>query len=246
MVFLADGLTPDFPSVDPWITLAGIATQTDTIQLSTWVTPIPRRQPWQVAQDLATLDHLSGGRVILGAGLGNKPNYTTYGREWKPKRLGQQYDEALDIITGLWEAEPFSYEGDYYSLEDAELRLKPVQRPRIPIVMGAWWPNKKPFHRAARWDGIMPWAPSFQGEEGLQGEPVTGTPEEEVRELVEYYRGLTEVPGEIILPIDPPEAPADFKETCKDVGATWLLTTDLLEADAPDQNKERIREGPPK
>jgi alkanesulfonate monooxygenase SsuD/methylene tetrahydromethanopterin reductase-like flavin-dependent oxidoreductase (luciferase family) len=79
-VFLADGLTPQFPSVDPWITLSGIATRTERLRLGTWVTPIPRRHPWQVAQDLATLDHLSNGRVLLGAGLGNPGNYTTYGQ----------------------------------------------------------------------------------------------------------------------------------------------------------------------
>jgi ABC-type amino acid transport substrate-binding protein len=148
--------------------------------------------------------------------------------------------------VGLWSGEPFSYDGEFYTLEDAELHLTPVQQPRIPIVMGCWWPNRKPFQRAARWDGVMPWAPSFQGSEGLQGEPVTGTPEEELREMMAYFDGLTDDPGEVILPIDPPEAPADFAEVCKEVGATWLLTTDLLEDDTHEGNLERIREGPPR
>lgn len=245
-VFLADGLTPEFKSVDPWVALAGIATRTETITLATWVTPIPRRQPWQVAQDLASLDHLSGGRVLLGAGLGNESNYTTYGRAWEPTRLGRQYDEALDVITGLWAGKPFSYDGEFYTVEGAQLYLTPVQTPRIPGVMGAWWPNKKPFRRAAHWDGIMPWAPSFQGSEGLQGEPVTGTPEEAVRDMVAYYRDHTETPGEVVLPIDPPEATPEFAEICREVGATWLLTQDLLANDSHDANLARIREGPPR
>lgn len=243
-VFLADGLTPAFPSADPWITLAGIAARTSDVRLGTWVSPLPRRPPWQVAQDLATLDHLSDGRVILGAGLGNKENYTTYGREWAPGRLGEQYDEALDVISGLWAGGPFSYDGEHFTVEEAELHLTPVQDPRIPIVMGCWWPNKKPFHRAANWDGIMPWAPSFSGGEGLQGEPVTGTPEAEVRDLVAYYREIADDPGEIILPVDPPEAPPDFADVCREVGASWLLTTELLAAKSHEQNLERIREGP--
>lgn len=245
-VFLADGLTPEFPSSDPWITLAGIATRTDTITLGTWVTPVPRRQPWQLAQDLVTLDHLSAGRVLFGAGLGNEQNYTTYGREWQPKQLGNQYDEALEILTGLWDDDPVTFHGNHYSVEGAELSLSPVQSPRIPIVMGCWWPNKKPFQRAATWDGIMPWAPSFQGSEGLQGEPITGTPQEALRDMMDYYYDLTDEPGDVILPIDPPAAPPDFIDDCRDVGASWLLTTDLLGPDDFEHNLDVIRDGPPK
>ncbi len=244
-IFLADGLTPSFRTTDPWITLAGIATRTDDVTLGTWVSAIPRRPPWQVAQDLVTLDQLSDGRVMLGAGLGNKPNYTTYGREWDPATIAKQYDEALEIIDRLWSGDPVTFDGEFYTVDGAQLLAPPVQKPRIPVVMGCWWPNKKPFHRAADWDGIMPWAPSFTGEEGIQGEPVTGTPEEEVRDLVAYYRGVADDPGEVILPVDPPEASDDFIDVCLDVGATWLLTTGLLGPDSHEENLNRIREGPP-
>lgn len=245
-VYLADGLTPEFKSVDPWITLAGVATRTSEVTLGTWITPLPRRQPWQLAHDLANLDHLSGGRVLLGAGLGVEGNYTPFGETWDPERIGRRYDEALEIVTGLWDEGPFSYDGEFYTLEDAELPLAPVQEPRIPIVMGCWWPNRKPFQRAAEWDGIMPATPAFYGSEGEQGEPVTGTPEEEVHAMLEYYRGLTDDPGEIMLPIDSPEVSSDFAETCRELGATWLLTTDLLEAGDHEGNLDRIREGPPR
>lgn len=244
-VFLADGLAPEFKSVDPWITLSGAATRTSEIELGSWITPIPRRQPWQVAHDLATLDHLSGGRVILGAGLGVLGSFAPFGIERDREQMGQQYDEALDVITGLWRGEPFSYDGEFYTTEAAELPLTPVQQPRIPVVLGCWWPNKKPFQRAANWDGIMPVSPAMYGEEGEQGEPVTGSPEEEIRAMLDYYRGMRDDPGEIFLPIDKPQMPSDFKEVCKEVGATWLLTTSLLDGDTHAQNVERIREGPP-
>ncbi len=68
-VFVSDVFS-DGGYTDPWIILAGIATLTKTLKLGSWVTPLARRQPWQVALDLATLDHLSNGRVIFGAGLG--------------------------------------------------------------------------------------------------------------------------------------------------------------------------------
>lgn len=149
------------------------------------------------------------------------------------------------MIDGLWEGTPFSYDGEFYTLEGAELPYTPVQNPRTQILLGCWWPTKKPFQRAAEWDGIMPSAPSFYGSAGEQGEPVTGPIEAEVGALVEYYRSLTDDPGEILLPIDGPEASDDFAHTCRELGATWLLTTDLLEGDSYEKNLERIREGPP-
>lgn len=244
-VFLADGLYPDFPSIDPWTTHSGIATRTDSVTLGTWITPVARRHPWQLANDLATLDHLSDGRVLLGAGLGTEGNYTTFGEKWEPKRIARRYDEALEVITGLWSESPFSYDGEVFTVENAELPYGPVQEPRIPILLGGWWPNKKPFRRAAQWDGIMPAAPSFYGSEGEQGETPTGPIEEEVADMVAYYRSQTDEPGEILLPIDVPEAPEDFAETCREHGATWLLTSDLLDGESHEQNLARIREGPP-
>lgn len=120
----------------------------------------------------------------------------------------------------------------------------PIQEPRIPILLGWWWPNKKPFQRAARWDGIIPAAPSFYGSKGEQGEPITGTIEE-VSALIKYYRGLTDDPGEILIPIDVPEALDGFVDTCRELGATWLLTSALLDGESHAQYLERIREGPP-
>lgn len=244
-VFLADGLTPAFKTMDPWITMASIATKTGTIRMGSWVSAVPRRLPWQLAQDLVTLDHLSDGRVIFGAGLGNKENYTTYGREWNPSQLAEQYDEALEIITGLWEGGPFSFDGEHYDVEEAELHLTPVQQPRIPIWCGCWWPNKPPFRRGARWDGIMPVAPSFYGEEGIQGEPITGTPVEELNDFVAYYRDVADEPGDILVQIDHPEASEEFVDACRDVGVTWMLTGNLLDDDEHETNLQRIRRGPP-
>jgi len=81
---LADGLYPDFPSIDPWITRSGIAARTSSVVLGIWITPVCRRPPWHLAHDLATLDHLSDGRVLLGAGLGAERNDTTFGGSGTP------------------------------------------------------------------------------------------------------------------------------------------------------------------
>lgn len=247
-VFMADAIGNEQAErfIDPWTTLSGIATQTERIRLGTWISPVPRRQPWQLAHELATLDELSDGRVILGAGLGAQHNYDAVGMEDTMAERGDRYDEALEVIVGLWEGEPYSYDGDYYTIDELQLPVTPVQTPRIPILMGCWWPNKKPFHRAAKWDGIMPAAPSFWGGKGVQGEPVTGTPAEEIRDITAYYRGVTDEPGEVLVPIDVPEAGPGFQDVCLENGATWLLTVSAIGSDSHEQNLETIREGPPR
>lgn len=241
---------------DPWITFAGIATRTDDITLGTWVTPVPRRQPWQLARNLATLDQLSNGRVLLGAGMGTTPDFTKFGRAYDKQQLGEQFDEALDVITGLWSGEPFSYDGDHYQIDDAVLLPTPVQEPRIPIVIGGWWPFKASFHRGARWDGIAPNWPSMI--EKTSERDVTELPdhiqeavaqqrshEEEVQEMLEYYRSITDEPGEIALPVDWPNMPPEFIDVCRDFAVTWMLHRSVTASNTRSENLDVIREGPP-
>lgn len=242
------------PLNDPWITWAGVASRTEQITLGSYVTPIPRRQPWQLARNLATLDQLSDGRVLLGAGLGAPWDFEAFGEEYDQKTLAARYDEALEVITGLWTGKPFSYDGDHFTVDDAVLRPSPVQKPRIPIVIGGWWPFKKPFQRAANWDGMIPqWPSKFIGaswvdEMGehmrsvIPDEPAT---EEEVRDMVAYYEDQCEDPGEIILPVDVPAAPPDFAQLCEELGATWLLHNPIQGDATTDENLRRIRDGPP-
>lgn len=239
---------------DPWIMWAGVATRTERITLGTSITPVPRRHPWQLAKDLVTLDRLSNGRVLLGAGLGAPWEFQTFGTEYDQKELARQYDEALEVITGLWSGEPFSYDGDYYTVDEAVMRPRPVQEPRIPIVIGGWWPFKKPFQRGARWDGILPnWPSMHHGatyedaipdhmREVIPDEP---SHDEEVREMLEYYHGITDDPGEVVMLVTRPSLPPDFAETCRELGATWLIHSRLDGDLDPDENLERIREGPP-
>lgn len=252
-VFLIDQLvlpdeagTPDI--ADPWVTLTAIAERTEEIRLGSYVTPIPRRQPWQLARDLATLDVLSDGRVILGAGLGRDYDYEPFGQSYNLRQLGQQYDEALDVIAGLWTGEPFSYDGEYYTLDEAVLRPTPVQDPRIPITIAGLWPNKKPIKRGAQWDGIMP---HYRGDgilpkEGIEGlVPETeAEPEDEVRELMKYYRDVADEPGEVFLPADPPHRTDGWLNQCEELGATWAVTRPR-ESGQWNLTMERVRDGPP-
>ncbi len=65
-------------------------------------------------------------------------------------------DEGLEVLTGLWRGTPFSYAGQHYRIKEALFMPAPVQKPRIPIWVAGSWPNKAPFRRAARWEGVFP------------------------------------------------------------------------------------------
>jgi alkanesulfonate monooxygenase SsuD/methylene tetrahydromethanopterin reductase-like flavin-dependent oxidoreductase (luciferase family) len=91
-------------SADPWVTLAAVAARTDGLTLGTAVTPLPRRRPQVVAEQLSTLERLNGGRVVLGAGLGgNEKEFTEFGDDFDPHRRAKLLDEGLALIRDLWQ-----------------------------------------------------------------------------------------------------------------------------------------------
>ena len=143
---------------DPWILLAAAATATERIKLGPMVTPLPRRRPWVVARQAVTLDHLSNGRVILGVGIGYPPGpeFRDFGEVTDERTRADMLDEGLAIITGMWSGEPFRHRGEHYRLAKHTFLPAPVQQPRIPIWVAGMWPNRRPFRRAARYDGLVP------------------------------------------------------------------------------------------
>jgi alkanesulfonate monooxygenase SsuD/methylene tetrahydromethanopterin reductase-like flavin-dependent oxidoreductase (luciferase family) len=149
---------PSVPTFDPWVLLAAMAMRTTRVRLGTQITPLARRRPWKVASEAVTLDHLSNGRVILGVGLGdnvtlNDFSFSAFGEEMDAKRRAGMLDEALDILVGLWSGEPFSFDGEFYHVQEVRVLPRPAQTPRIPIWIGGAYPLKGPVQRAARWDG---------------------------------------------------------------------------------------------
>jgi alkanesulfonate monooxygenase SsuD/methylene tetrahydromethanopterin reductase-like flavin-dependent oxidoreductase (luciferase family) len=156
------------PVQDPWVLMAAIAAHTERLILGPMVTPLPRRHPWVVARQAVSLDHLSNGRVLLGVGIGEPVDleYAAFGEDPDRKVRAEKLDEALAIITGLWSGEEFSFSGTHYRLEPMRFAPRPVQQPRIPIIVAGYLPNPGPIRRAARWDGMYP-----IGEEGDEGWP---------------------------------------------------------------------------
>lgn len=156
--FKLEGSTSPLAVADPWIHLAAMAVRTTAIRLGPMVTPLARRRPWKLARETVTLDHLSGGRLILGVGLGSETSgeYHDFGEPTDPRLHGAMLDEALAILTRLWSGEEVSYQGEHYHLAPVRFLPTPVQTPRIPIWVAGIWPHKKPFRRAARFDGVYP------------------------------------------------------------------------------------------
>lgn len=170
----------EWPVVDPWIALAATAQATSTLRLGTMITPLARRRPWKVARETVSLDQLSHGRMILGAGLGwgKDVEFAAFGEEADDRTRAAMLDEGLTVLTGLWGGSPFSFEGEHFRAQDVTFLPPPIQQPRIPIWIAGLWPNRRPFRRAARWDGVFP--------ERVAGGTVSAA---EVAEIRDFIRG---------------------------------------------------------
>ncbi len=146
------------PIVDPWQVLAAVAVNTTRIRIGTLITPVPRRRPWQLAKETTTLDRLSGGRLILGVGIGSpsRGDFGIFGEPADERVRAGLLDEGLDVLAGLWSGEWFSYSGKHYTIGPVRFSPVPVQRPRIPVWVGGILPAQRPIARAARWDGMVP------------------------------------------------------------------------------------------
>lgn len=243
---------PSFhPNIDPWIGLAAVAAVTTRMRIGTLVTPVARRRPWKLARETVSLDRLSNGRLILGVGLGDPAqwDFGFFHEETDPKLRAKHLDEGLEIITGLWRGEPFSYRSDHYQVEEVVFAPTPLQSPRIPIWVGGNWPNKAPMRRAARWDGYVPIKDG-----GMQPG--------DWREAMAYIRQhrSTDAPFDLIgsteLPRDPAQA-RDRLQEFAEVGLTWWLESvdpwrdgaDWEESWQPHYTRrmlERIDMGPPR
>jgi F420-dependent oxidoreductase-like protein len=128
----------DRGSSDAWTMLSALAARTSTIRLGTLVSPVTFREPAVLAKAATTVDHVSGGRVELGMGAGWwEDEHPTHGFAFPP--VPERFDrleEQLAIVHGLLTQERFSFRGKHYQLDEAPFWPKPVQEPRMPIVLG--------------------------------------------------------------------------------------------------------------
>lgn len=136
-------MLPDGPeTLDAWSILGYLAGQTDTIKLGTVVTPIPFRPPAQLAKIVASVDHLSGGRTILGVGAGwHQPEFDGFSNWGTPGQRVTRTSEALELITRLWTGEKVSFEGKAYNSDGAIISPVPTQKPFPPMWFGVRGPR---------------------------------------------------------------------------------------------------------
>ena len=245
--FYWDGIAiGEMETYDPWVVMAAMAMSTERVRIGAVLTPPARRRPWKLARETMTLDHLSGGRLVLPVGLGatDDGGFSKVGEPTDRKTRAGRLDEALEILTGLWSGEPFSYEGAHYRLEEMVFRPPTVQRPRVPIWVVGAWPSERSMGRALRYDGVL--AASVGGDAGSPGV----TPQT-IRQIREYVRENGRGDGYDIVwegqtPGGDPEKAASIVRPYAEAGATWWIESPWTPPNAPEDLRRRIRQGPPR
>jgi alkanesulfonate monooxygenase SsuD/methylene tetrahydromethanopterin reductase-like flavin-dependent oxidoreductase (luciferase family) len=161
---LPDHLHSARPTLEPWTALAFVAAATERLTVMTNVLGLPYRPPAVTAKMAETLGRLSGGRLVLGLGVGGyDPEFAAFGlAERTPGQKVAALGEAIRIIRGLWEEPAFTFEGEHFHVRQAQVEPKPDHR--IPIWTGAYGP------RALRVTATLAdgWIPSI-GRIGLEG-----------------------------------------------------------------------------
>jgi len=144
--------------LDPYISLAAIASSTSTIQLGAMVTPLNRRRPQIVARQAVTLDLLSNGRLILGFGIGDdgeSGELSKFGETTDAKVRGRMLSEGLVVLTGLLSGSPLDYRSEHYQAKGVTFQPTAAREGGIPIWLAARWPNPAPIRRAAHYGGVF-------------------------------------------------------------------------------------------
>jgi len=234
------GFVRGVPSGDPLIILSAVAASTTRLKLGFAVTPLARRRPQVVANALTSLDLLSGGRVVFGAGLGGVPEeFTAFGEPGDPKERAAMLDEGLTILDGLLSGETVTHRGQHYVVEGVSLAPRPLQRPRVPIWIGGEGPPA--LRRAARWDGWLAPATSHDGPPTMAKSP------ERIAEMVAQIRRhrTTDAPFEVAIDGYSEAADPGPPRAYGAAGATWWLES-IHDVRGPlDEAMARVKAGPP-
>jgi F420-dependent oxidoreductase-like protein len=185
---------PSHPILEAWTLLAALAERTSRIRLGVLVTSNTFRHPAVLLKSAVTVDHISGGRLILGLGTGwHADEHRRYGLELpEPPERVDRFEEAVELISLLMAQERTTYAGRHYQLDDAPLEPRPLQTPRIPILIAAHRPRmlRLAARYADQWDSFA--AMSDTATDGVETELA-----ERIRYLDEACRAIGRDPAEI-------------------------------------------------
>ena len=212
-----------------WVTLGAAAMVTERIRLGTLLTPASRWRPWDLASAVGTVDRLSGGRAVMGVGLGAvHEGWTAFEADEGRRARAEKLDECLAVYDGLMRGQPFGYDGKHYSVRPTDHLVPdpPAQRPRPPVwVVGARVDGRAAqpsLARAARWDGVLP---SIAKDEGASPDDFAAVVAEVL--ALRAAAGLADAPYDVVIEgdstrefvqLDPPR-PAAWAAA----GATWWI-----------------------
>jgi len=189
---------------DVWICCAAVAMRTERLLFGPMVTPLARRRPQVLARQAASLGVLSGGRFVLGLGLGDDwvREFGAFGDEPDPKVRGRMLDEGLEVLTALLAGEQVDHEGAHYAARD--VRFRPA--PAVPIWLAGRFGNRAPLRRATGHDGFFVI--------GLEGP-------DDLDEVTAGLAGHSPAPGfEVVVDLQPDQDSRPWL----DRGASWVLT----------------------
>jgi alkanesulfonate monooxygenase SsuD/methylene tetrahydromethanopterin reductase-like flavin-dependent oxidoreductase (luciferase family) len=158
-VFLWDHMLarPGVAVADAWVTMAAIAVATTRLRFGAMVTPLPRRRPWVLARQMATLDQLSDGRLIGGIGLGDDgwTEFSSFGEEVDPVVRGEMLNESLELLRRFLSGMDVHFEGRHFTVNSSPFLPRPQQDP-LPIWGAVRWPRRNPLTRIATLQGCFP------------------------------------------------------------------------------------------
>lgn len=222
---------------DPTVALTAIAWATDRIRLGALVTPVSRLRPEVFAQQTATLDRLSAGRLVVGVGLGNPlDQFSAFGHPTDAKVRAAITDEFLDLIVRLWKGEVVEAAGEHFHTRGVALPPRPAQEPRIPIWIGADSASRAPRRRAARYDGFVP------ASTGWPHEVIPPEAYHEMRQDIAARRATTTPYDLVVIGNADGTAPVGAEvDSYFAAGVTWVLHQAFNVEDAAHQ----ARNGPP-
>jgi alkanesulfonate monooxygenase SsuD/methylene tetrahydromethanopterin reductase-like flavin-dependent oxidoreductase (luciferase family) len=232
-------------TADPWVLLTAVALATERIQLGTLVTPVARRRPSTLARQVVSVDQLSGGRLVLGVGLGSTlaAEFGAWGEPTDPTVVAARLDEGLEVLAGLWTGAPFSYAGEQFTVSGVTFQPTPVHG-RVPVWVAGVWPNKAPMRRAARWDGVVP---LVRAADGGSREPTV----DEIRDIAGYVGEHRDGDGPydvVAVGGTEPGDPGAVEKVAEmaAAGATWWLEGYVPVEGEYEAALRRIEAGPPR